>query len=210
MECSYDDFPTFEPEQESNQSRFERLEARISHLEALLGATHTESGSATQSSPSLPGDSDRLHRFTSSLPSSIHPNGLMDPSVPPAGIATPQTMANLTAITSTHDSESPLPRNHSIFGAVGEASYNVFPGQAATTSADIPMEASPVPIIDMPVIHPFWPPYLPPLELLHHLVETFFTCLPHAGRLLHRGQFVASLSLPPDSPDFPLPGMDLL
>jgi hypothetical protein len=55
-------------------------------------------------------------------------------------------------------------------------------------------------------IHEAWPQYLPPPELLMHLVDTFFTCLPHAGRLLHRGKFMNALTYPPNAPQFPLPG----
>jgi hypothetical protein len=48
-----------------------------------------------------------------------------------------------------------------------------------------------------------WPERLPNPTLLAHLVETFFSCHPHAVRLLHRPTFVASLQLPPSHADFP-------
>ncbi|KAG8843966.1 hypothetical protein FRB96_003671 [Tulasnella sp. 330] len=51
---------------------------------------------------------------------------------------------------------------------------------------------------------PGWPLYVPPPELLHHLVETFFSCQPHAGRLLHRASFMASLLASPSSNEFPI------
>ncbi|KIY72867.1 hypothetical protein CYLTODRAFT_417642 [Cylindrobasidium torrendii FP15055 ss-10] len=48
-----------------------------------------------------------------------------------------------------------------------------------------------------------WPPDLPDAELLSHLVDVFFMFHPHAGRLLHRTTFLASLSYPPTHPKFP-------
>jgi hypothetical protein len=35
-------------------------------------------------------------------------------------------------------------------------------------------------------------------------VDMFFLFHPHASRLFHRGTFIASLSYPPDHPDFPI------
>ncbi|KAG8857198.1 hypothetical protein FRB96_005872 [Tulasnella sp. 330] len=48
-----------------------------------------------------------------------------------------------------------------------------------------------------------WPPNIPPPELLQHLVETVFTCVPLAARLIHRPTFTVNLRKPPDSVDFP-------
>ncbi|KAG2044739.1 hypothetical protein BDR03DRAFT_848081 [Suillus americanus] len=54
------------------------------------------------------------------------------------------------------------------------------------------------------VIWPHWPVNLPHPELIRHLVDMFFLFHPHASRLFHRGTFIASLSYPPDHPDFPI------
>ncbi|KAG8987392.1 hypothetical protein FRB93_004852 [Tulasnella sp. JGI-2019a] len=48
-----------------------------------------------------------------------------------------------------------------------------------------------------------WPPNIPAPELLHHLVETVFSCVPLASRLIHRPTFLANLQKPPTSVDFP-------
>ncbi|KAH7931095.1 hypothetical protein BV22DRAFT_1101451 [Leucogyrophana mollusca] len=52
-----------------------------------------------------------------------------------------------------------------------------------------------------------WPPHLPNPDLLRHLVETFFAFHPHSTRLVHMPTFMASLSLPPTHPDFPIPAV---
>lgn len=48
-----------------------------------------------------------------------------------------------------------------------------------------------------------WPPRLPPPDLLHHLIDIFFACHPHALYLVHRPTFMASLTFSPKSPAFP-------
>ncbi|KAG8887360.1 hypothetical protein FRB98_009718 [Tulasnella sp. 332] len=48
-----------------------------------------------------------------------------------------------------------------------------------------------------------WPVRFPQPELLHHLVDTFFACVPHAKRVLHRPTFMNQLLKHPNSADFP-------
>ncbi|CAE6449866.1 unnamed protein product [Rhizoctonia solani] len=48
-----------------------------------------------------------------------------------------------------------------------------------------------------------WPTRLPKPDLVHHLVDVFFSCYPHAHYIIHRSSFMLSLSLSPKSPDFP-------
>ncbi|KAG8918539.1 hypothetical protein FRC00_012373, partial [Tulasnella sp. 408] len=48
-----------------------------------------------------------------------------------------------------------------------------------------------------------WPLNIPPPDILHHLVETFFSSVPLATRLIHRPSFMANLQKVPTSPDFP-------
>ncbi|KAG8990949.1 hypothetical protein FRB90_001536, partial [Tulasnella sp. 427] len=60
---------------------------------------------------------------------------------------------------------------------------------------------------DLPVLHPLWPMYLPPPALLNHLVDTFFACVPHSQKLIHRARFLEKLEENPDSPNFPLPAL---
>ncbi|CAE6528636.1 unnamed protein product [Rhizoctonia solani] len=70
----------------------------------------------------------------------------------------------------------------------------------------LPMSLPSAPAIDesaQQVIPHDWSPRLPAPELLHHLIDVFFTCYPLAHYLLHRPTFMASLLLPPRSPAFP-------
>ncbi|KAH7344812.1 hypothetical protein B0J17DRAFT_16130 [Rhizoctonia solani] len=70
----------------------------------------------------------------------------------------------------------------------------------------LPMSLPPGPAVDestQQVIPHDWPTRLPAPDLLHHLIDIFFTCYPLAHYLLHRPTFMASLLLPPRSPAFP-------
>ncbi|QRV91433.1 Fungal specific transcription factor domain [Ceratobasidium sp. AG-Ba] len=69
------------------------------------------------------------------------------------------------------------------------------PPEAYITAAS-PSNAGPLTIGE-------WPRRLPPPDLLHHLIDVFFNCYPHAYYLLHRPTFMASLTFPPKSPAFP-------
>ncbi|KAG8892315.1 hypothetical protein FRC01_014232, partial [Tulasnella sp. 417] len=53
------------------------------------------------------------------------------------------------------------------------------------------------------VTHHNWPLNIPPPDILYHLVETFFSSVPLATRLIHRPSFMANLQKVPTSPDFP-------
>ncbi|KAK7694818.1 hypothetical protein QCA50_002006 [Cerrena zonata] len=48
-----------------------------------------------------------------------------------------------------------------------------------------------------------WPPNLPPLNILHHLADACFKCIPQSRRLVHSPSFIASFSLSPSDPNFP-------
>ncbi|KAG8969216.1 hypothetical protein FRC05_001180 [Tulasnella sp. 425] len=48
-----------------------------------------------------------------------------------------------------------------------------------------------------------WPLNIPPPDTLHHLVNTFFSSVPLASRLIHKPTFMASLRLVPTSASFP-------
>ncbi|KAG9015672.1 hypothetical protein FRB90_004491 [Tulasnella sp. 427] len=48
-----------------------------------------------------------------------------------------------------------------------------------------------------------WPLNIPPPAVLYHLVETFFTSVPLANRLIHKPTFMVGLRQVPTSPDFP-------
>ncbi|KIO22819.1 hypothetical protein M407DRAFT_27693 [Tulasnella calospora MUT 4182] len=51
--------------------------------------------------------------------------------------------------------------------------------------------------------HQTWPLNIPPPDLLHHLVKTFFNSVPMATRLIHRPTFMTNPQQIPTSPDFP-------
>jgi hypothetical protein len=53
------------------------------------------------------------------------------------------------------------------------------------------------------MIDPSWPPNLPHMDLLLHLIDTFFTCVPHANRVLHRPTFMTALLNHPSAIEFP-------
>lgn len=59
------------------------------------------------------------------------------------------------------------------------------------------------PTLSSELIDTSWPARFPPPELLHHLVDTFFACVPHARRVLHRPTFMNQLLQHPNSTDFP-------
>ncbi|KAG9035149.1 hypothetical protein FRB95_012016 [Tulasnella sp. JGI-2019a] len=48
-----------------------------------------------------------------------------------------------------------------------------------------------------------WPSRLPPPDLLHHLIDTFFSCVPLAKRVLHRPTFMNNMLEHPRSTNFP-------
>ncbi|KAG9008534.1 hypothetical protein FRB90_008808, partial [Tulasnella sp. 427] len=62
----------------------------------------------------------------------------------------------------------------------------------------------PIPTAGPGTVTPYnWPLNIPPPDILHHLVETFFSSVPLASRLIHRPSFMANLQQIPTSPDFP-------
>ncbi|KAG9009730.1 hypothetical protein FRB90_008175 [Tulasnella sp. 427] len=65
----------------------------------------------------------------------------------------------------------------------------------------IPSPPTQRPILNL--IDPNWPDRIPKPELLYHLVETFFACVPHAHRVIHKPTFMSSLVHPAASKKFP-------
>ncbi|KIK99029.1 hypothetical protein PAXRUDRAFT_30764 [Paxillus rubicundulus Ve08.2h10] len=60
---------------------------------------------------------------------------------------------------------------------------------------------------ELGVLWQHWPHHLPRPDLLRHIVEVFFAFHPHATRLFNMSNFMISLSLRPDHPDFPSPSV---
>lgn len=77
---------------------------------------------------------------------------------------------------------------------------------ASDLAADILLDGTPLHHHDDPTLPAGWPICVPAPELLRHLVETFFDYHPHAGRLLSREGFMASLAQPAMSKAFPSGG----
>ncbi|RDX50427.1 hypothetical protein OH76DRAFT_1402463 [Lentinus brumalis] len=181
-ECTFDEVSepsvvdTSEP-----KNRFERLENRISELEALLqekdqasptdkAVGPTRAGSAVSSFDSASlyfgFQSDSFDLNDNSLP--VDPLGTMSsPNSSPL-----DDLAGIAAFLGT-----PAPSGYTTNG-----SYN-----------------------RMDMMTPGWPRHLPNLSTLRHLVEAYFNFTPLAGRMFHAPTFLASLSLPPTHPKFPLP-----
>lgn len=129
-----------------------------------------------------------------------------------------------TGNTNTHPSSSQSPPmvSFSSSNAAGSPSNNrptsfpspqndhfttIFTDEPGPFVPSIQAHISPNPAIeaggDQRLIPHDWPARLPPPDLLHHLIDLFFTCHPHAHYILHRPTFMASLTFPPKSPAFP-------
>ncbi|CAE6458019.1 unnamed protein product [Rhizoctonia solani] len=118
---------------------------------------------------------------------------LIPQTSPSASLPTPSSTGsptnNLPSISNTRD-----------------AYHTLFANEAGPFVPTLPMSLPPGPVIDestQQLIPHDWPTRLPAPDLLHHLVDVFFTCYPLAHYLLHRPTFMASLLLPPRSPAFP-------
>ncbi|KAF8592080.1 hypothetical protein K439DRAFT_1401652 [Ramaria rubella] len=200
-ECTYDEIPEPRPQsQDPPKNRYERLEGRINELEQMLRQKESYLP-APHPTPYLSLNSDGMsHAFMSPNGSSndlTQSFGVTDyrPSPGPSGFSlTPDpgpsngAMASSTSISSIGATRSmSRSRNNS----------HPSPPTAATNSP--PQDAD----LFRDLFWPSWPARLPTPELLHHLVEVFFASLPHATRVLHQESFVASLSLPPTTAEFP-------
>ncbi|KAF8760897.1 Fungal specific transcription factor domain [Rhizoctonia solani] len=73
------------------------------------------------------------------------------------------------------------------------------PGTNQTTSS--PSDSS---MSSRQLIISGWSKRFPKPDLLHHLIDVFFNCYPHAHYIIHRPTFMLSLTLSPKSPEFPM------
>ncbi|KAG8902511.1 hypothetical protein FRB99_004385 [Tulasnella sp. 403] len=191
-ECTYDN-----PEDvaEGPKGKIARLEARISELEEIVKKKDTELAACVCARP---GASQNLS--FSSPPASVVGTG--SPSSAPADSF--EALAQRVSVSpSTNLAPPPV----------------VFPMR---TKVAPPLVGPIVPLLDDPeylinlmqytggitpgsgqLIDITWPLNIPPPDVLHHLVETFFNSAPLATRLLHRPTFMTSLKKPPTSRDFP-------
>ncbi|KAI0830615.1 hypothetical protein BC628DRAFT_1312690 [Trametes gibbosa] len=194
-ECTFDESSeqASEPNpQDSPKNRFERLESRINELEALLQekdhGERSRSRSASVNGFSAPpslvaGYNDNMQLGVGSF--SLNPQtelGLL-PSI--SGL---DELAGTTAFVDdmSHNFRHP-----------GHSSFIDMMQQSLPDSPDVGF--------GMELLAAGWPRDLPGYPFLRHLVEAFFTFTPSASRMFHAPTFLASLSLPPTHPKFPLP-----
>lgn len=187
-ECTFDEVATTETlsaPSDSPKNRFERLETRIKELEALLSQKEQE----IPPDANPPGSS--APSSTQNSPSSIQSVPLTSRSGSASTMSFPSDLESLLS-PSTLDVNAQMVNPYFCnenSGLIGDASVGT----------DTPLLSS-----SMDIMWSHWPVNLPHPELIRHLVEMFFLFHPHASRLFHRGTFIASLSYPPDHPDFPI------
>ncbi|KAI9060603.1 hypothetical protein FKP32DRAFT_1577873 [Trametes sanguinea] len=193
-ECTYDE--TSEPQPletpESPKNRFERLETRINELEALLQEKEHGSSSRSQSA-SLNGFQDSSAFLTDLLTngkehdSSFSLNGQPEANGFHSGSSL-DTLAGAAAL------------------GMDLSNLSLF-GDPLNSSDSLPSD------VGMELMVPAWPknlptnPFLPYAHTSIHRVEAFFTFTPNATRMFHVPTFLASLTLPPTHPKFPMPAI---
>ncbi|KAG8763820.1 hypothetical protein FRC11_011891 [Ceratobasidium sp. 423] len=161
------------PVPEGPRAKYQRLEARINELETLLKEQQVKESANNATSNNTPPLTQ-----TSPLGSLPTPNSAGSPT---------------NNVSSAPNSQDTYYRTL----------FTDDPGPFVPT---LPMRLPPASAVDesaQQVIPHDWSPRLPAPDLLHHLVDIFFTCYPLAHYLLHRPTFMASLLLPPRSPAFP-------
>lgn len=230
-DCTYD---TPGGEDPATQARMQELEAKIKQLESKLqdqgpsnptkqvhSVTVTEATWENPMTSPSSGISSGTLGSSPSTSSAHHLTPLM--GVPMSAVAgvmgrvpsvhgtTPQTSPPQP--TAAQIQNSPLTANHLVQDV--NLIFQYFPdtvqtpdqrnGAPANTKTSI--EPTPSPPIQHPLlslIDPHWPEHVPKPELLHHLAETFFACVPHAHRVIHKASFMSSLLHPASSSKFPV------
>ncbi|KAG2118422.1 hypothetical protein DEU56DRAFT_837880 [Suillus clintonianus] len=187
-ECTFDEVATTETPSapsDSPKNRFERLETRIKELEALLSQKEqATSPDANPPSSSAPPSIQNSPGSIQSVPSDSRSGSASTMSFP-SELESLLSPSNMDVNAQTVNPYFWNGNSHLIEGA--------------SVGIDAPLLSS-----SMDVIWSHWPVNLPHPELMRHLVDMFFLFHPHASRLFHRGTFIASLSYPPDHPDFPI------
>ncbi|CDO73516.1 hypothetical protein BN946_scf185013.g151 [Trametes cinnabarina] len=181
--------PTMKPPElslDSPKDRFERLESRINELEALLQEKEHSSSSRSQS-VSLNGFQGASAFLTDLLGNGkAHDEPFsLDEHSDVSRLRSGSSLESLAEASALGMNMS----NHSLFGD-------------PLTLSDLPPSDT-----GMQLISPAWPKNLPTNPFLRHLVEAFFTFTPSATRMFHVPTFLASLTLPPGHPKFPMPAI---
>ncbi|KAI5124712.1 hypothetical protein M0805_004318 [Coniferiporia weirii] len=190
LECTFDDVTENGGQPHpAPKNRYERLENRISELEALLRQKEASQNSSPSDLPALSNDDAR---------SSTSPIILSTSYPPPGSLRQSSDFSRNTS----NSYLVPFPRTNS--GSPSVPAYispaTTPPQNGTSTSAGEPQVGT---NYATQVLWPNWPHDLPSFTLLQHLVEVFFAFHPHAGRLFHGPSFLASLSLSPTHPGFP-------
>ncbi|KAG9039774.1 hypothetical protein FRB95_007201 [Tulasnella sp. JGI-2019a] len=209
-QCTYDSAAVVD------SARLQELEAKIASLEGIITSQLpiSRSTEAAASSVDLPAVPSSASPPDGTLFSST-PSGSQTRSPPNTSISDPFCTMSYSDPTSTLLSgilpSPPLhqqpyqPMSSSSGGASHSDPLSDFSnmGHCAGPASDQPFSYTPQHFFQM--IDPSWPDKIPPPELLHHLVDTFFTCVPHANRVIHKPTFMNSLLEHPSHLSFPHP-----
>ncbi|KAG8886060.1 hypothetical protein FRB97_007936 [Tulasnella sp. 331] len=212
-QCTYDSAAAMD------SARLQELEAKIASLEGII----TSQLPGVLNPQPVQTDSPGLELPTG-LPSVSPPSATLWNSTPSSSYATSppnsdrfgtmpyQSDPTLTMLSGLSSVSSPTMQQPHTPLLSGPASgshadllmdFNSMTHNSDSTAPNQPYSFTPPPLFQ--IIDPSWPEKIPPPELLHHLVETFFACVPHAHRVIHRPTFMNSLLEHPSSFNFPHP-----
>ncbi|KAH9944126.1 uncharacterized protein BXZ73DRAFT_39528 [Epithele typhae] len=186
-ECTFDERASraLPPENQEPKNKFERLETRITELEALLREKDQEL-SNTQSRPSSAEGFSHSALFSGFNDNfSFHDGSQISLDPFPSS-----TLDDLAGIASLMNSSSIQPSSTHPLGFGNMPTTSTYPKSWGIDHID-----------------PSWPRNLPNLDMLRPLVEAFFSFAPLSSKLFHRPSFMATLALPPTHPKFPLPAI---
>ncbi|KAG8813066.1 hypothetical protein FRC19_002689 [Serendipita sp. 401] len=200
--CTYDELPEPKepveklPGEGGIRAKYERLEARIAELEGQLREREQFSAALLARGTGAGGIHHPYH-------SPADPYGTLSTS-PLARLTISDPFEQLSAtIQNSYAAAAAMNMNPMLVSHHQHHHQHPHHQQSPYTPLSMGMDnPNPNPNTNT-LLYPNWPTRLPSPALLHHLVEIFFTCHPHAQRLLHRPRFFASLTLPPTHPDFP-------
>lgn len=193
-ECTFDEFTPENPPPppEGPKAKYQRLENRISTTQSIYVVWYTnvavdeleallKEQASSKETPSNDSSTNILSPSSQTSPRNITS---LDPS--------PIFNSDLSGFLTT----SPPAASHKSSDGLSPFAPSA-PSPATQTSPSQGNEAN------QQIMWSDWPARLPPPDLMHHLIDVFFTCYPQAHYLLHRPTFMASLAYSPKSPAFP-------
>ncbi|KAL7285130.1 hypothetical protein ACG7TL_000222 [Trametes sanguinea] len=187
-ECTFDETSDPQPPEtpDSPKDRFERLETRINELEALLQEKEHGSNSRSQS---------------------VSLNGFQDSSAFLTDLLTNGKNHNSSFSLNGHPEANGFHSGSSLDNLAGAAALGMDMSNLSIFGDPFNPSGSPPSDVGMELMIPAWPKNLPTNPFLRHLVEAFFTFTPSATHMFHVPTFLASLTLPPTHPKFPMPAI---